>query len=222
VCLDSQPLPKGVPENIIQSPWLADSGDIALSDANIFLADFGESFLPSTTSRYYSNTWGSYVPPELYFLPRESLSFPSDIWALACTIWAIMGSLPLFCGIDTSADLMIKEHVGLLGKLPPEWWRKWEDRLTWFSEEGEEIDMWMSTSWKAHWEFSVQAPRRKFKMEEIGEEEKAALFDMLKAMLAFEPGKRITVDQVKESEWMTKWTLPELGKLKRIPRQSID
>jgi serine/threonine-protein kinase SRPK3 len=53
-------------------------------------------------------------------------------------------------------------------------------------------------------------------MEEVSKEEKAALFDMLKAMMAFKPGERITADKIKESEWMTKWALPELRKLEMV------
>jgi serine/threonine-protein kinase SRPK3 len=50
-------------------------------------------------------------------------------------------------------------------------------------------------------------PRRKNGMEEVGEEEKATLFDMLKAMMAFKPGERTTAEQVKKSKWMRKWGL---------------
>jgi hypothetical protein len=40
-------------------------------------------------------------------------------------------------------------------------------------------------------------------MEEIGEEEMtASLLSMLKAMMAFKPGNRMTAEQITESEWM--------------------
>ena len=47
-------------------------------------------------------------------------------------------------------------------------------------------------------------------MEEVTEEEKAALIDMLKAMLAFKSGDRMTVKQILEPKWMKEWALPEL------------
>ena len=56
-------------------------------------------------------------------------------------------------------------------------------------------------SWEELFESGVQMPRRKKGMDEVGEEETAALFDMLKAMMAFKPGERMTAEQVKESKW---------------------
>jgi serine/threonine-protein kinase SRPK3 len=81
------------------------------------------------------------------------------------------------------AKEMIKEYVDLLGKLPPEWWQKWDDRQKWFNEEGERNDGTERTSWEERFELSVQKLRRKFGMGEISEEEKAALLAMLKAMM---------------------------------------
>ncbi|KAN0073873.1 Protein kinase-like domain containing protein [Elaphomyces granulatus] len=137
----------------------------------------------------------------------------SDIWALACTIWTIIGFRTLF-DMFVPAKEVIKEHVNLLGKLPLEWWQKWEDRQKWFNEEGERNDGTERTSWEEQFELSVQKPRRRSGMGEISEEEKAALLAMLKAMMAFKPKERMTAEQIKESEWMTKWALPELQKLK--------
>jgi len=83
---------------------------------------------------------------------------------------------------------MINRQVNILGKLPPDWWQKWDGRLKWFNEEGVRIDGG-GQSWEERFESDVQMPRRENRMEEVGEEEKAALFDMLKAMMAFKPGE---------------------------------
>ena len=85
-----------------------------------------------------------------------------------------------------------------------------DDRQKWFNEEGERNDGTERTSWEKRFELSV----RKFGMGEISEEEKAALLAMLKAMMAFRPEEWMTAEQIKESEWMTKWAVPELQKLK--------
>jgi serine/threonine-protein kinase SRPK3 len=115
-----------------------------------------------------------------------------------------MGQQPLVRGLDPSADMMIKEHVSLLvlGKLLPEWWQGWDARPRWSSEEGV-IDGWERTSWEEQFERSVQKPRQRLKMEKVGEEEKAALLDMLKAVVVFiKPEKRITADQIEKFKWM--------------------
>ena len=44
------------------------------------------------------------------------LSFPADIWALACTIFAILGQRPLFKTWFPSDDQVIDEQVDTLGK----------------------------------------------------------------------------------------------------------
>lgn len=68
------------------------------------------------------------------------LSFPSDIWSMACTIWTIIAQCPLFEGFLASEDDMTCEHVDALGILPPEWWMKWEGRRNKFSEDGTPIN----------------------------------------------------------------------------------
>jgi serine/threonine-protein kinase SRPK3 len=169
---------------------------IPSSDAEILLTDFGESFLPSTTQRYYSNTPRMFHPPEVYFLRQEPLSFPSDIWAIACAIWEMIALRSLFTAFFPRADLMIEQHADV--------WQKRDSHSKMFNEEGAKINV--CCSWEERFEYSVQMPRRMmFGMEEVGEEEKAALLSMLKAMMAFKPGDRMTAEQITGCEWMKKW-----------------
>lgn len=209
--LDNLPLPKGVPTHGIIPIWLGEKSElISLSSAKIFLTDFGESFLPSVTSRYHSNTPALLIPPEVKFLPRESLSFPADIWSLACAIFSVLGQRPLFEAFNPSDDWMTKEHVDVFGKLPPEWWERWDARLKWFDEDGARDHGVAGNPFARRFENYIQKPRRESGMEELGEEEKEALFKMLKSMLTFKPGERITAQEVLESEWMRNWALPDL------------
>ena len=64
---------------------------------------------------------------------------------------------------------------------------------------------------EARFNNSVQEPRQENKMDDVGEDEKTALFAMLKAMLAFRPDGRLTAAEILETEWMRKWALPLLG-----------
>jgi serine/threonine-protein kinase SRPK3 len=64
---DKKPLPEGVPTHAISPLWLGkDSNRIPLSEAKILLTDFGESFRPSTTPRYWCESFGARtrLPPE--------------------------------------------------------------------------------------------------------------------------------------------------------------
>ncbi|PGH14191.1 serine/threonine protein kinase [Helicocarpus griseus UAMH5409] len=213
--LDGQPIhSKSVPSHGIMPVWLGEKAKrTPLSEARIFLTDFGEAYLPSVTPRHHSNTADPWVPPEVYFCPQEPLSFPADMWALACSVWSIITQRPLFEAWNPSTDIMIKEHVDVLGKLPGEWWEKCEARRQWFSEDGVRYDGDVGRPFADRFEYSVQGPLQEAGMEAVGEEEKAALFDMLRGMLRFRPERRLSAEEVLGCEWVVKWALPDLGRM---------
>lgn len=214
--LDKKPLDNGVPTYGIMPVWLGeDSEKITVPEARILLTDFGESFMPSTTKRYHCNTPALLRPPELYFLPKEPVSFPADIWTLACTIFSILGQRPLFEAFIPDDDWMIQEHVDTLGKLPPDWWSRWESRGKWFDEQGERRDGQSRRPWEERFEYSVQEPRRDCGMEGVSEQEKVALIALLRPMMAYDPKERPTAKEILESEWMNKWALQDLGDMQR-------
>lgn len=122
ICLDQHLLPDGAPTHVVVPVWLGKASEcVSLSEAQIVVTDYGESFMPATTKRYHSNTPYMSAPPETHFKPEEPLSFSADIWTLACTIWTLIGQRPLFEGLNPSADWVIKENVDTLGKLPLQW-----------------------------------------------------------------------------------------------------
>ncbi|KAF7128234.1 hypothetical protein CNMCM5793_002776 [Aspergillus hiratsukae] len=147
-----------------------------------------------------------------------ALSFPSDIWTLACTVWEIFGQRPLFEAFFPSADRVTAEQVEVLSILPPEWWRTLGRRLEWFNEEGE-MDLKSGTSrgnngvrrtLDKRFEYCIQEPRAEAGLETAAEEERRAFERMLRSMLAFRPEERATAQQVLHSEWMKGWGLPAL------------
>lgn len=71
-------------------------------------------------------------------------------------------------------------------------------------------DIWPSID-QAFEDF-VQKYRRMHDMGEFGEDERTALLDLMRRMLAFRPEDRPTVDKVLRSEWMVKWVLPDFEK----------
>lgn len=218
--LDSKPLSPGVPTHGIIPIWLGEASEkISLSEARIILTDFGEAFSPSQEQKYESHTPLVVRPPEARFEPTEPLSFASDIWTLACSIWSIIAERSLFEGFLATEDNMTCEHVDALGILPPEWWKKWEARRNKFTEDGTPINHMSYRSWEDRFEDSVQEPRRESGMPPFDAAEKDAISAMLRSMLSFKPEDRPTAKQVLESEWMVKWALPEYEKIKDTFRQ---
>lgn len=211
--LDGKPLPPGVPSHAIAPIWLGKaSEEISSAEARIVLTDFGEAFSPSQEKKYVSRTPLVIRPPEVRFEPSKPLSFPSDIWTLACSIWTIIAQRPLFEGFLATQDDMTCEHVDALGILPPEWWEKWEARQYKFTVDGMPIDRNPFRSWETRFEDSVQQPRRDSNMSLFDEEERDAISSMLRSMLSFRPEDRPTAKQVLESSWMAKWALPQYHK----------
>jgi serine/threonine-protein kinase SRPK3 len=201
-----------VPSHVVFPIWLGKPSDeLTLSEARIFLADFGESFSPSTTNRNYPSSPAELRPPEVYFEPDKPLSFAAEIWSLACTIFSILGQRPLIDAYwPDHSDWMIQEHVDVLGKPPLDWWNMWEGRKDFFDEQVERKNGEPRRSLEERFEYSIQEPRRECTLGEINEEEKNALITMLRAMMAYDPMERPSATEILESDWMKKWGLSDL------------
>ncbi|OOG00508.1 hypothetical protein ASPCADRAFT_502804 [Aspergillus carbonarius ITEM 5010] len=202
VRLDGKVLPSGVPSHSIFPIWLGEASDkLLLADATILLTDFGEAFSPSQEERFESHTPLVIRPPEAGFEPTRPLSFPSDIWTLACSIWEILGQRSLFEGFLATEDYMIREQG------------RWSARYDKFHENGNPKNRELLRTWADRFADSVQEPRQKRTMPVIEPEESEAIFSLLRSMLSFRPDDRPTAKQVSESEWMVKWALPEYYRL---------
>ena len=213
VRLDGNPLPNGVPTHVFPPGWFGVRSDgIAFGEEKIILSDFGESFNPHKTPRFSSKTLPLLQPPEARF-SDEPLSFASDIWTLACTIWEIMGQRPLFDAFFPNADRVTAEQVEVLGVLPPEWWAKWSRRMEWFNEEGDLLPNGHDCerrTWEKRFGYCVQEPRAEAGLETVTEIERRAFNEMLQSMLVFRPKDRATAQQVLHSKWMKEWGQPTL------------
>lgn len=213
VRLDGNSLGDGVPARVFIPGWFGvPSNEVVLGDQKIILNDFGESFSPDKELRSPSKTLPLLQPPEARFCD-EPLTFPSDIWTLACTIWEIFGQRPLFEAVFPTADRVTMEQVEALGILPPDWWRNWSKRLEWFNEEGEMLSRdhgEVRRTLDMRFDYSIQEPRVEAGMETATEEEREAFDGMIRSMLTFRPAERATAQQLLHSEWMTGWGLPAL------------
>jgi serine/threonine-protein kinase SRPK3 len=211
-------LTDGVPAHVFIPGWFGvRSDDIVHGEEKIILSDFGESFNPHKTPRFSSKTLPLLQPPEARF-SDEPLSFASDIWILACTIWEIFGQRPLFDAFFPTPDRVTAEQVEVLGILPPEWWGKWNRRLEWFNEEGGmglKPEMagdhaGVRKTWDQRFDYCIQEPRAEAGLETVSEKERRAFEAMLRSMLVFRPKERATAQDVLRSEWMIDWGQPAL------------
>ncbi|KAH9988770.1 kinase-like domain-containing protein [Xylariaceae sp. FL0662B] len=197
--LDGQPLGVGVPKHGVDPIWLGSACEkVALDEADILLTDFGESFLP------------------IYHCAMP-LTHAPHIWALACALLDVLSVRPLFELWFPTKDQVIGEHVDALGRLPIYWWTRWTSRSGYFKEDSlERVDGEVSRDLEARVDYSIYPPRREHGMADTQEPERIALIALPKSMIAFRPEDRPTARQVadSESEWMVKWALPELDKVR--------
>ncbi|KAJ5385664.1 hypothetical protein N7509_008205 [Penicillium cosmopolitanum] len=213
---DGRSLPPNIPPEAVLSTWLGEASDkLKLPEAKILLSDFGEAFSVSKQQNFESHTPLVNRPPEARFEPHKPLSFPSDIWSLACALWSIIGQNSLFDSMFATEDSITCEQVDALGLLPREWWYKWEERHTRFTEGGRPINRDPYRSWEDRFEQDMQEPRQRKGMPRIEPAERDAIFKMLKSMLKFRPEHRFTAKQIVECEWMVKWALPEYEKIRK-------
>ncbi|KAG8412805.1 hypothetical protein J3458_013241 [Metarhizium acridum] len=190
--------------------------ELPLSDAHIVRADFGESYRPSQESKFECCTPVHSRPPEARFEPTKPKLFPSDIWTLACAVWATLAQRSLFEMFMGTEDTVTWIQVQALGKLPDEWWEKWDARSEDFTEDGQPIRVNDSPVYTFDYQFenAIQEGRRRCKLETMDLAEKEALLAMLRPMLAYRPEQRCSVKEVLGSEWMTRYAMPDYERLR--------
>ncbi|RDK43337.1 kinase-like protein [Aspergillus phoenicis ATCC 13157] len=213
--LDGQEIPPEVPQHGVIPLWLGEaSEDVTLPEAKVLVSDFGEAFCPSHEQKFESHTPLVVRPPEARFEPTQPLTFSSDTWTLACTMWDIMGQRTLFEGLLTNNDDMTSQQVELLGPLPSEWLTKWTEIRDKGSKSTHQLPTNSTHSWEDRFEKHMQQSRIREGMPPFEPRERDAFISMLRSMLRFRPEDRASAQQVLESEWMVKWALPEYEKIR--------
>jgi serine/threonine protein kinase len=206
-----------MPTHGVVPTWLGCASDeITLADSRIFLIDFGESCRPAVDMRK-SNTPFIYRAPEILLDPKAHVSFPAEIWSLACALFAIMGQRHLFETWLPTRDQIIEEHVDMLGYLTEEWRTSWAIHRQCFDDQLRRVDGEPRRSLEDRFEYSIQEPRREAGMLEMDSKEKENFLELLRSMLAARSDYRPSAQQVVESQWMQKYAKPAFELAKNNP-----
>ncbi|KAK7961730.1 kinase-like protein [Apiospora aurea] len=222
---DGEPLPPNAPPQAVVPLYLGRMAEeFTLDDANgLILGDFGEAFAPATEERLGGdcNTPVAMRAPEALFEPDTPVSFSADIWSLGTAIWEILGMNFIFSETETM-DEIVAQQIDVLGYhgLPLAWREHWERSNTEELVTETEVEVprhptGHRNAWppleQAFEEFVQKHRREQEAMGVFGEEETKAILDLMRGMLRFKPEERITIQEVLQSEWMTKWALPRVG-----------
>lgn len=178
-------------------------------DAQVVIADFGEAFFATESSKRQLHTPILLSPPE--FLFNEPVGRAADIWTLGCTLYNLLGERHLFEGLMPDEDHVIAEMVSTLGRLPEKWWDRWQKRGDFFLPDGS----WKTDTHRAHAAWSRPLGERLGIMGREGEfdpSELVCLEKLLQCMLTYDPAQCATAKDVIASEWMQKWGPPALRK----------
>jgi len=212
---DLKELAPGDP-NQIYSPIFKNKA-ITLPESKILIADFGEAFCPAEEDRFESDTSFAYRPPEAYFEPKTPLSYLSDIWSLGCTIWEMSGSGRFHdgCHWPYHEEYNTRVQIDRLGPLPPEWADGWERPPDFFYDDEAVLEAPAEQTWDQRFQETIQDPRRMMDVGAFDDDESQAFQEMLKAMIVFRPGERLTAEQVLKTRWMREYVLPEWEKIER-------
>lgn len=157
------------------------SEKLTLLEARLWLNNFGETFRPSGEdgeTKFESHTPLSVRPPEFLFAApkRAPVSFSSNIWMLACAVWAILGQRPLFESFLGDQDTIMCEQIDALGRShdgPLEWRERWEAYPKFCSKGGEPLAGRAVRSLEDRFEDGIQQPRRNLGMEHVSPDNRA-------------------------------------------------
>ncbi|KAL5334094.1 kinase domain-containing protein [Aspergillus crustosus] len=185
-----------------------------MNDPEIMISDYGTSFVISQTPSPTLYTPALYAPPEDLFKERITHPAAADIWTLGVNLYEVLGERPLFETFSWDRDDIIAEMISTLGQLPERWWKSWANRPEFFEADGSWAADYRRISTpifrRLHqrlWDMGRGETEEECKWDVKGGE-LAALEELLRAMMTFEPADRPTVDQVLRSEYMVKWALP--------------
>lgn len=217
---DRSPVGPSAPSQVVAPIKLTHPVLSSLLKDDIMLADFGSSFV--STSRLHQQTPATpihYMCPEGLFESQYSMA--SDIRSLACTIFEIRTGSPMFDPFFPMKNLIVKQIVETLGRLPEPWWTSWDARHHWFDEAGGAKAPENDEAGK--FRLPVSLTSLKEKLRAIGldgrqakvhagplfglpgttmPEEEAILFeDLLEKMLRYHPETRITASEVADHPW---------------------
>ncbi|KAF5643398.1 CMGC kinase [Fusarium tjaetaba] len=197
-------LPASSPRYLVQPADISRLGNEFLTE-EICVIDFGESFKFSSPPEDLGIP-ENYLPPEILLEQPDMIGPACDLWALGCTLFEIREQLPLFYMIYDK-DELLAEMVRFFGKLPEDWWAKWEAREEYFDANGKwlrEEDWSLEAALSKPIEIFESGEKYKegpIKSLQTPEAEQKLMADLLYRLFKYGPKERISAEDVLGHEW---------------------
>lgn len=174
---------------------------------DVCLIDFGESYRMAEPPEDLGIPT-AYCSPEL--LLEHKPGTPSDLWALACTIFEIVSGRKLFPDMFRDGEDVILQWVQLFGRMPDQWWNAWDAREVYFDEEGKPLVRDDGSSQVKRFTLEERlaegltvedAMSGATRTLEIPEGERSLLSNMLSDLLRYNVEERSGIEEVLEHEY---------------------
>ena len=183
---------------------------------DVLMLDFGVSTFLSEPPKHCHTPILLQAPEALL---GEPMGQPTDIWAFACTVFAIFNNASLFAVGMPSADDVLSEIVDCFGRLPDAWWNKWKYRAESYEEDGTKKTEHLTDGYKETRPLAVRIQRMRSKppvaraAEQLSEEDLWGLQQLLEQCLRYKPEDRVTAREILDLEWIQKLraTMPDLA-----------
>ncbi|KAI9716952.1 MAG: hypothetical protein M1835_004154, partial [Candelina submexicana] len=129
---DKEPLGKGIPSyTVVQADIVQPCPQVC--DGRIKISDFGHAY-KLTNPPNMVPIEREYCAPEIELESKPGA--PADVWALACTVYEILGSHSLFLSCGEYQEDVFEDIADALGIFPDTWWKSWARRDRHFTEDG--------------------------------------------------------------------------------------
>ncbi|KAH7399195.1 serine protein kinase [Phaeosphaeria sp. MPI-PUGE-AT-0046c] len=186
---DGKSLEPGVPTYLVRPTSYP--VDASLSQHQIKIIDFGESFLDNDSPTTL-HTPLCVRAPEVIF--GEKLDYRVDLWSAGCLIFElIVGQPPLDSIMATPVSVVHQMIETASDALPERWQQKWKAMDSAGTEEdtGYNLQEWLE-------EMYFDAARR----EELTREEIVKFGALLRRLLRFEPSTRASALEILQDPWL--------------------
>ena len=202
---DNAPIGPEAPSYLVHSMPPIPSNEI--TSCQIKISDFSSAFMVGHEPKYASTTL-PVTPPEAFF--DEKLTISMDIWSLGCTLFEIVGVGPLFWTF-AGKDGFIRDMVDVLGPLPGPWWKRWEPREKFFTEDGRRVQGNEYPPPTLEYRLSrLRSYGTPAETSAVSKAEAASLKALLSVMLVYKPSERVSLQEVLNSDYMKNWAEPAL------------
>ncbi|KAL8860885.1 MAG: hypothetical protein Q9178_002640 [Gyalolechia marmorata] len=195
---------KWAPQYMAISDPLVDYTDLG-PEFTVEISDLGAAFMSDNVSKDPITPVGLRSPELIVKAPFDH---SIDIWSFGCLVYELFTGRPLFVvmnmggqELDDCNDDHLLQMTDVLGPLPEHLFSRWSRSSKYFNDNGELFNSMIDGPPKIILFGSLEDQFRKYKSNEIAEEEEGLVLDLLRCVLRYEPKERPSAEDILKHAW---------------------